>query len=376
MKALAAVIATLLGGGNGDVAIDRGALDGLDHGDRGTVYYTLVVRGDEKRIDVGTGEVVDLGDRESRIRLSVRRAVSAGYRIRFDVPEGRHSPTRLLGIARERHAGGDIEGALPYLDRIRDRLGDDPFIRDQIRELEADLQARNRSLEAKENLEYFLAAATHYLERDDLDMAVSYLDRAEALAPDDADLARLRGDVEGRREAARRAIAFAGMAQLGAGSYTIGLDIAEADYFNQQPRHQVRLDDLWIDREPVAITDFRDWRPGARPPREGIPPHMTGVSYEDASAYCRSRDKRLPSEQEWEAAASEGLLGSAPGLNEWTASWYLPYPGNDRPESSYGQTHRVLRRLVDESPRTLRRRRFLEPDQSHASVGFRCARDA
>ncbi|MEN9216892.1 MAG: SUMF1/EgtB/PvdO family nonheme iron enzyme [Gloeomargarita sp. HHBFW_bins_162] len=50
-----------------------------------------------------------------------------------------------------------------------------------------------------------------------------------------------------------------------------------------------------------------------------------GINYYEASAYCRFIGKRLPTEQEWEWAAQQGLPHSG-WVWEWTSSWFSPYP--------------------------------------------------
>ena len=306
---LAMVVATILSADGSDAAVDRGALDGLDLEDRGAVYYALIVRGDEKRIDVGSAEIISV---------------------------------------------------------------DDPFVEDQIRKIEAAMVSEEEEGPEDQNLGYFIAAPTHYLERDDLEMASDYVERAEALEAEHPDVEGARRAIFERQERDRRSQATAEMAQLSRASYSIGLDISDAAFLNQQPRHDVRLEEFRIDREAVSTVAFKSLRPDARTPRNGVPPHHTGVSFADAQAYCSAHPKRLPSEQEWEVAAGEGLLSAPPGLNEWTASWYRAYPGNDRPQDAFGEAHRVLRRLRDDKPRAHFKRRFLALDQSHPSVEFRC----
>ena len=62
------------------------------------------------------------------------------------------------------------------------------------------------------------------------------------------------------------------------------------------------------------------------------------VSYYEAEAFARFAGKHLPSEAEWEVAASAGLLADAFGTAwQWTRSAYLPYPGYRAAEGALGE---------------------------------------
>jgi ergothioneine biosynthesis protein EgtB len=65
---------------------------------------------------------------------------------------------------------------------------------------------------------------------------------------------------------------------------------------------------------------------------------VTHVSYYEADAFARFAGKHLPSEAEWEVAASAGLMADAFGIAwQWTRSAYLPYPGYRAAEGALGE---------------------------------------
>jgi iron(II)-dependent oxidoreductase len=182
----------------------------------------------------------------------------------------------------------------------------------------------------------------------------------------------------------------------------------------QAPRYWSRLDGSWHIRRFDQVLPFAAEHP------------VTHVNWHEAEAYCRFAQRRLPTETEWEyaasidasspvkrrypwgdaapSAASANLEGcgtvpvdtypdgdAASGCRqmignvwEWTSSTFEPYPGYVvDPYKEYSQpwfgTHKVLRGGSFASSRGLLRntwRNFYTPDRGDIFAGFRtCAMD-
>lgn len=256
------------------------------------------------------------------------------------------------------------------------------------------------------------------------------------------------------------------MITIPGGTGRMGSDTGLPD---ERPVHDIQVQSFRLDRSPVTVADFAafigatghetdaerldggavmsfgtgQWRlvPGAtwRTPYgpqglEAAPDHpVTQISHSDAEAYCRWRDKRLPTEKEWEFAARAGQDGEPvyafgdrllregeylanvwtgifPVLNtaedgykttspvgafgttpigltdmagnvwEWTSSPYGPY-GTDTLQADDPAAARVQRGgsyLCD--PKLchgfrVSARGHATPDSAHMHVGFRCAAD-
>ena len=126
---------------------------------------------------------------------------------------------------------------------------------------------------------------------------------------------------------AQEASPFAEMVQIPGGSFIMGRDDGPA---SERPAHQMFLPTFYIDRNMVTVVEFTTFVQAKGPtgphgemyldvhdpdnrihqqdgvwiPDRGFELHPVGeVSWFGALAYCQWRQKRLPSEAEWEKAA-------------------------------------------------------------------------
>jgi iron(II)-dependent oxidoreductase len=258
------------------------------------------------------------------------------------------------------------------------------------------------------------------------------------------------------------------MTRFPGGLVEIGTDDRTTAYDNERGRHQVGLAPFWIDVNPVTNAEYEGfiaaggyttreywsdagWRwlqdSGVQAPKhwtlvdgmwitrsmDRVGPVATHpvchVCYYEAEAYARFAGKRLPTEFEWEAAASwdpdtgtanvypwgnevidrtlanvdQLMFGTAPvgsyranispvgcygmigDVWEWTSSDFLPYPGfqsfpyPEYSEAFFGSEYKVLRGgSWATRPGAIRNtfRNWDYPIRRQIFSGFRCARDA
>jgi iron(II)-dependent oxidoreductase len=195
------------------------------------------------------------------------------------------------------------------------------------------------------------------------------------------------------------------MAAVPAAEHQIGASRRGFAYDNERARHSVQLGSFEIDRTPASNAAYiqfmeetaaeaplyweRDgdggWVLTTRGGRDPIDPAhpVLHVSWRQADAFARWAGKRLPSEQEWEAArASMESVGQA---WEWTSSDFLAYPGfkafpyREYSEAFFGDAYKVLRGGSWATHRSVMRPSFRNwdlPQRRQIFSGIRCARDA
>ncbi|MFB6318985.1 ergothioneine biosynthesis protein EgtB [Saccharicrinis sp. FJH54] len=209
-----------------------------------------------------------------------------------------------------------------------------------------------------------------------------------------------------------------GFAIVKEGIYNIGYDGSGFAYDNELPQHKVFLTEFEIRHKLVTNGEFQEfieaggyenaelWHDeGFSRIREnnitnpmywhktegkwyqytlaGLrminPSHiLTHISYYEAYAFAQWKGMRLPSEFEWEVAASQLDYGKR---WEWTESAYLPYPGYKREKGALGEyngkfmvNQKVLRGGSVVTPKGHSRvsyRNFFHPQMGYQFNGIR-----
>jgi iron(II)-dependent oxidoreductase len=132
-----------------------------------------------------------------------------------------------------------------------------------------------------------------------------------------------------------------------AGPAVIGSGPEGFAYDNERPRHTVDVGAFEIARTPVTNAAWTQWA-GTKPAGPPDAP-VVHVSYHEAEAFARDHEARLPTEFEWEKAATLGLLEGVGEVWEWTQSPFIGYPGfvahpyREYSEVFFGDRYRVLR---------------------------------
>jgi formylglycine-generating enzyme required for sulfatase activity len=131
------------------------------------------------------------------------------------------------------------------------------------------------------------------------------------------------------------ATASSEMALVPSGEFLMGSPAGAEAFDDEQPQRQVYVGAFWMDRQETTHAEYElfvratghrvpaNANPGAslwdtNAPLPGSADHpVINVSWEDATAYCAWRGKRLPTEAEWEKAARGTDARRYPWGNNW-----------------------------------------------------------
>lgn len=231
-----------------------------------------------------------------------------------------------------------------------------------------------------------------------------------------------------------------GMVEIPEGEFTMGRTFSTSDddsgmrpliLRDDLPAHTVRLDAYWMDSAEVTHSAYAEfvtdtgrnpphhWLGGVMPKRLADYP-IYNVDWDDASAFCAWKGKRLPTEAEWERAARGGLdglnypwgedkpsrerarystpQGPAPvkqhppngfglydmagSVAEWCQDWFeRTYYASSPPENPQGPEeglYKIVRGGAwSDGPNriTVFFRNWVRPNQRTPNLGFRCVQD-
>jgi iron(II)-dependent oxidoreductase len=193
------------------------------------------------------------------------------------------------------------------------------------------------------------------------------------------------------------------------GPFEMGAPAERFSYDNERPRHTAHTGAFQIARQPASNAawlafaeqggyDRRElwsdagwaWRSEQDRPQQpaiadGHPQAPAcHVSWFEAEAFCRAHRARLPSEAEWEKAATSAPLGSVGRVWEWTQTTFHGYPGfaahpyREYSEVFFGEDYRVLRGGSWATDRRVANPHFRNwdlPQRRQIFAGVRLARD-
>jgi formylglycine-generating enzyme required for sulfatase activity len=220
-----------------------------------------------------------------------------------------------------------------------------------------------------------------------------------------------------------------GMVYVPGGNFMMGRDEKDGGDEYERPAHKITVKPFFMDQYEVTNEDYAkfvkatdhhapsNWLNGNYAAGAARKP-VTGVTWDDATAYAKWAGKRLPTEEEWEFAArgtdgrlypwgndwSAGLanaegasdgtvdVGTYKGTSpfgaydmvgnawQWTASKMTAYPGGSIPGQNAGANLRVIRggtyaSKASQATATYRRGWPATGADNYNNTGFRCVED-
>jgi iron(II)-dependent oxidoreductase len=202
-----------------------------------------------------------------------------------------------------------------------------------------------------------------------------------------------------------------GWVEIAAGAFELGAPPDGFAYDNERPRHRAQTRAFAISRLPVSNLEWQRfatdggyerrelWSPdgwawlqeqggSAHPSLAGrdVDAPVINVSWFEADAFARAHGARLPSETEWEKAATVkgSELAGVGRVWEWTASEFDGYPGfvahpyREYSEVFFARGYRVLRGAswaTDPRVASVHFRNWDLPQRRQIFAGVRLARD-
>jgi gamma-glutamyl hercynylcysteine S-oxide synthase len=194
-----------------------------------------------------------------------------------------------------------------------------------------------------------------------------------------------------------------------AGPFEMGAPADGFAYDNERPRHRAQTAGFRIARDPVTNAQWlafseqggyerrewwspQGWRWRCEQHETHHPAIAAGhpqapachVCWFEAEAFAEAHDARLPSEAEWEKAATCAPLAGVGRVWEWTQSTFGGYPGfvahpyREYSEVFFGQDYRVLKGgswATDARVANARFRNWDLPQRRQIFAGVRLARD-
>ncbi|MFM7330932.1 MAG: selenoneine synthase SenA [Brachymonas sp.] len=172
---------------------------------------------------------------------------------------------------------------------------------------------------------------------------------------------------------------------------------------NELGAHKVELEAFEIDARPISWAQYLKFVRDAGHPlpiylREtsgqyeclvfgywqplNLQANAVHISWHDAAAYCLWAGRRLPTEAEWECAATQESTMAWGDVWEWTATDFHPYPGFEaHPYRDYSTpwfgSRKVLRGACAATlpiMRNPRYRNYFTPERTDIYAGFRTCR--
>jgi iron(II)-dependent oxidoreductase len=195
-----------------------------------------------------------------------------------------------------------------------------------------------------------------------------------------------------------------------AGAFEMGAPADGFSYDNERPRHSAHTATFQIATQPASNAAWRAfaeqggyerrelWSDAGwawRSAQDQVPHPAIGdghpqapashVTWFEAEAFARAHRARLPSEAEWEKAATSVALDSVGRVWEWTQTAFHGYPGfaahpyREYSEVFFGDSYYVLRGgswATDERVASPHFRNWDLPQRRQIFAGVRLARDA